>query len=209
MDGRLKETVENAEWEKALKDIIVATTKEKGKATEVVEKKAQAFKKAWALAKKKLAEMEMKLRGMKLKLVKAESLNLAQADEIADLKAALEACEEKWYNEGFADAENSIEPIVLQAPRHGFGEGWMAALQAMGVPVDSPLRNPDQVPFPDPFSLYPRPLGATDEKETPNMRELVRVIDSHMKLVDLEVTSGRHAGAQSTKDVQIQQPPTA
>ena len=192
MDGRLKETVENAEWEKALKDIIVATTKEKGKATEVVEKKAQAFKKAWALAKKKFAEMEMKLRGMKLKLVKVESLNLAQAN-----------------NEGFADAENSIEPIVLQAPRHGFGEGWMAALQAMGVPVDSPLRNPDQVPFPDPFSLYPRPLGATDEEETPNMRELVRVIDSHMKLVDLEVTSGRHAGAQSTEDVQIQQPPTA
>ena len=36
----MKETVENAEWEKALKDIIVATTKEKGKATEVVEKKA-------------------------------------------------------------------------------------------------------------------------------------------------------------------------
>ena len=45
----------------------------------------------------------------------AKSLNLAQVDEIANLKAALEACEEKWYNEGFMDAENSMEPIVYQA----------------------------------------------------------------------------------------------
>ena len=80
------------------------------------------------MAKKRLTEMDVKLAGMELKLAKAESLNLTQANEIADLKAALEACEEKWYNEGFADAENSVEPIVYQARRHGFGEGWMAAL---------------------------------------------------------------------------------
>ena len=35
--------------------------------------------------------MEAKLGGVELKLAKAESLTLAQADEIADLKAALEA----------------------------------------------------------------------------------------------------------------------
>ena len=57
----------------------------------------------------------MKLGGTELKLAAAKSLNLAQVDEIADLKAALEACEEKWYNEGFMDAENSMEPIVYQA----------------------------------------------------------------------------------------------
>ena len=72
--------------------------------------------------------MDMKLGGTKLKLAEADSLNLAQADEIADLRAALEAWEEKWYNEGFADAENSMEPILHQAQRHGFREGWMAAL---------------------------------------------------------------------------------
>ena len=48
-------------------------------------------------------------------MAEAKSLNLAQADEIDDLKAALETCEEKWYNEGFVDAENSVEPIVHQA----------------------------------------------------------------------------------------------
>ena len=41
------------------------------------------------------------------------------------------------------------------------------------------------------------------------MRELVQAIDSHVELVDLEVTSGPHVGAQSTEDIQIQQPPTA
>ena len=39
------------------------------------------------------------------------------------MKTALEACKEKWYNEGFADAENSVEPVVYQAQLHGFGEG--------------------------------------------------------------------------------------
>ena len=143
MDDRLKEAAEDADWEKALKDVTVAITKEKGKAVEVAKKKAHAFEKARALVEKRLMEMEVKLGGIELKLVEEESLNLTQADEIADLKAALEACEEKWYNEGFADVENSVEPIVYQARKHGFREGWMAALQAMEVPNDSPLRNPD------------------------------------------------------------------
>ena len=67
------------------------------------------------VVEKKLTEMEVKLGGMELKLAGVESLNLAQADKITDLKTALEACEEKWYNEGFADAENFIKPIVHQA----------------------------------------------------------------------------------------------
>ena len=72
------------------------------------------------MAEKRMIELEMKLRGTELKLAKVESLNLAQADEISNLKAALEACENKWYNEGFADAENSVEPVIRQAQRHAF-----------------------------------------------------------------------------------------
>ena len=78
---------------------------------------------------------------MDLKLAKAASLNTTQVEELANLRAALEACEEKWYNEGFADVENSAEPVVNQARRLGFEAGWFAALQAMGVPEDSPLRD--------------------------------------------------------------------
>ena len=72
-------------------------------------------KKAKVLAEKKSTELEMKLGETELKLVEAKSLNLAQADKLADLNAALEACENKWYNEGFADAENFADQVVCQA----------------------------------------------------------------------------------------------
>ena len=45
-------------------------------------------------------------------MAEVESLNLVHVDEIADLKVALEACENKWYDKGFTDAENSVEPII-------------------------------------------------------------------------------------------------
>ena len=95
IDKRLKEFAKDVEWEKALKDVAIATMKEKGKATEAAEKKAQSMEKARLVVKKKLTEMEVKLGDTELKLAEAESLNLAQADGIANLKAALEACKEK------------------------------------------------------------------------------------------------------------------
>ena len=139
---RLKELAEDAEREKALKDIANDNVKEKGKATEVTEKKAQSLEKARQLAKKRIAEVEGRLEGVELKLAEANSLNLAQANQIADLKVALEAYENKWYDEGFTDAEKSAKPVVHQARLYGFGEGWLPALQVMGVAEDSPLRDP-------------------------------------------------------------------
>jgi len=56
------------------------------------------------VAEGKLAEAKDRLGGVELKLAEAANLNLAQVDEIADLKAALETCENKWYDKGFADA---------------------------------------------------------------------------------------------------------
>ena len=100
--------------------------------------------------KKRKAEVESRLEGIELKLTKANSLNLAQADQIANLKVALEACKNKWYDEGFVDAEKSAELVVHQAQLHGFGEGWLAAFQVMGVAKDSPLRDPSQIPYPTP-----------------------------------------------------------
>lgn len=93
-----------------------------------------------------MAETKIKLGGIELKLAEAESLSLAKIKEIAELKVALEATKDKWYNTGFTDAENSVEPIIYQSWRCGFDKGWMVALQAIEVPIDSPLRNPDQIP---------------------------------------------------------------
>lgn len=150
INERLKETTEDAEKEKALEGVSISTAKDKSKAVVAAKKKAQEFEKAQALGEKRLMELDVKLRGTELKLAEAESLNLAQVDEITDLKAALEACDEKWYNNGFADAENSIKPIVYKARQHEFEDGWMAVLQAMGVPDDSLLRHLEQIPFPPP-----------------------------------------------------------
>ena len=80
-------------------------------------------------------------------------MNTAQDEELVALKAALEAYENKWYNEGFTNPENSAEPIILEARKLGFGEGWLAALQVLGVPEDSLLRNPGQIPFPSTLPL--------------------------------------------------------
>ena len=116
--------------------------KEKIKVADTVKKKVATAKKARVLAKKRSTKLLAKQNKTDLKLAEAISLNITQAEEFADLRAALEACEEKWYNEGFADAENFAEPVVNQAQRLGFEAGWFAASQAMGVPEDSPLRYP-------------------------------------------------------------------
>ena len=136
-----------------------------------------------------------------LKLVEAVSLNIAQVEELVDLRVALEACEEKWYNERFADAENSVEPIVNQAWRLGFEADWFAALQAMGVPEDSPLRDPGQIPFLSSTLAAQNPLVPTDEEEMASMRELVEQIDAHVELDDMEATSIPYAGDQPSGDL--------
>lgn len=64
----------------------------------------------------------------------------------------------------------------------------MAALQAIEVPNDSPLRNPDQIPYSDPPPSVQNPTGSKEE-DTLSMRELVHEIDSYVKLIDLEITS--------------------
>ena len=139
----MREAIEDDDQEKALKDVTVAIAKEKGKVVVAVKKKANEVERGWVLAEQKLTGMDIMLGGMELKLEEAESLNLAYVDEIADLKVTLEASEDKYYNMGFTDATGSVELIVYQARKHRFEGGLMVALLAMGVPNNSPLRNPE------------------------------------------------------------------
>ena len=124
-----------------------------------------------------------------VKLTEAISLNTSNAEELADLRAALAAAEQKWYNEGFADAENSAEPVVARARNLGFEAGWFAALQALGVPEDSHLRDPGQIPFPSPVAAVQDTPTAIDEEEMASMGELVEQIDAHAEPEDMEATS--------------------
>ena len=118
LDGRVKELTEDVDREKAAQEMVVKTAKEKIKAADSAKKKVAATKKAKSLAEKRSAELLAKQNETGLKLAEAISLNTAHVEELADLRATLEASEEKWYNEGFVDVENSAEPIVNQARRH-------------------------------------------------------------------------------------------
>lgn len=77
---------------------------------------------------------------MELSLAEVESLISARDKEVIDLKVALEESEDKFYDMGFADAESWSEPVMFQSWRYGFGEGWMATVNALGIPEESPFR---------------------------------------------------------------------
>ena len=137
-----------------------------------------------------------------LKLAETESLNTAQAKELADLRAALEGCESKLYNEGFTDAENLVEPVISEARKLAFKEGWFVALQAVGVPEDSPLKDPDHIPLPSlPDATQKTPVVA-DKEETTSLKELVEQINAHAEPIDLEATSNPNAADQHGGNVQ-------
>ena len=49
-----------------------------------------------------------------MKLVQAESVNSAREKEVVDLKAVVKESENKFYDIGFTDVENSSEPIMIK-----------------------------------------------------------------------------------------------
>jgi len=138
-----------------------------------------------------------------VKLAKAASLNATLSEEVADLRAALEACESKWYDEGFVDAEKGVEPVVMQDLQLSFQEGWIAALQALGVPEDSLLRDPGRIPFPDPTPDAQNLAGPNDEEETDSLRELVGQIDAHVEMIRTEATSNPPTDSPSGENVHL------
>ena len=65
----------------------------------------------------------------------------------------------------------------------------MAALQALEVLEDSPLRDPGQIPVPVSVPATQNPAGPNKEEETDSLRELVEQIDAHVEMIKAEVTS--------------------
>lgn len=125
---------------------------------------------------------------MELRLAGAESKISTRDKEVANLKVALEVSEDKFYDIGFANAENSCELVMLQSRHYGFDEGWMAAVGAMGVPKDSPCRDPKQILYTDPPLPPVQNLVHAKDKDSQRMKELVQEINSHAELINLENT---------------------
>ena len=173
MAARARDFAEENEREKGARESAVKTVKEKLKAAESAEKKAAAAEKNRALVEKRCAELLTKQNETEVKLAEAISLNTSNAEELVDLRAALAACEQKWYNEGFTDAKKYAELVVAQARNLGFEARWFSALQALGVPEDSHLRDPGQIPFPSPVTAVQDPPTAVEEEETARDRKSV------------------------------------
>ena len=119
----MKDLTEKVDREKVGREEAAKMAKEKTKSAEATEKRAPTIEKSQVSAEKRSAEMVTKRNETYLKLAKVASLNVTLSEEVANLRAALEACESKWYDEGFADTEKGVEPIVMQARQLSFQEG--------------------------------------------------------------------------------------
>ena len=82
----------------------------------------------------------------------------------------------------------------------------MAALQALGVPEDSPLRDPDRIPIPVSVLAAQNPAGLNEEEETDSLRELMEQIDAHVEMIGAEVTSNPPTEGLQGEDVHSQPP---
>lgn len=140
------------------------------------------------MPKKNATKLETKLREMELRLAGAESKISTRDKKVANLKVALEVSEDKFYDIGFANAENSCDLVMLQSRHYEFGEGWMAVVAAMGMPEDSPFRDPKQILYTDPPLPLVQNLVHTKDEDSQRMKELVQEINSHAELIDLEIT---------------------
>lgn len=64
------------------------------------------------MAEQRVADLKAKLREMEIQLVEGENFVSTRDKEVADLNEALK--ENKFYDIGFADAENSRELIMFE-----------------------------------------------------------------------------------------------
>ena len=81
----------------------------------------------------------------------------------------------------------------------------MAALQALGVPEDSPLKDPGRIPFPNSTPATQNPAGPNEE-ETDSLRELVEQIDAHVEMIEIEATSNPPTNDPSGENVHLPPP---
>lgn len=103
-----------------------------------------------------MANLEGKLGDAEVRLTQVETVISTRDKEIVDLKIVVVQSEDKCYNMGFAKTKSSSKLIMLDSWRHGFREGWMAVVNALGLLEDSIFRDPNKIPYLEP--LHPPPV---------------------------------------------------
>ena len=135
--------MEEADKEKALKQVAESNLNEKTLELNVAKRWATIAEKAQEQAE----DLQGKLGEAEVKLAKVSSIVFACDKELANLKDTMKNCEHVFYNMGFKDDENSVGAIVFQARKFGFAEGWMAMVNAIGLPDTFPFRDATKFPY--------------------------------------------------------------
>ena len=55
---------------------------------------------------------------------------------------------------GFIDAKNSSKLVMFESRHYRFDERWMATVNALDLPENSPFKDPEQMPLPE-FPPHP------------------------------------------------------
>lgn len=147
VEGRLKDAQEEADKEKALKQVVEASLKEKTSGLNVMERYVMTVEKAMEIAEQKANEASSKLGEIDLKLPETANLLFAWDKEFSNYKGGKKAWKQSYYDRDFRHIENSARPMIFQAQKFGFIEGWMVVVNAIGLPTDSPFKSIEQVPL--------------------------------------------------------------
>ena len=123
--------------------------KEKTLELNVMEQRATTTERALELVEQKAEGFQGKLGETEVKLAETTSLISACDKELADLKNMMKTQKQTYYNKGFRDAKNSVGPVIFQAQKFGFMEGWMATINAISLLDTYPFRSADQIPLPE------------------------------------------------------------
>ena len=107
--------MEEADKEKALKQVAEASLNEKTLELNMAEQRATTSEKARELAEQKVEDLQGKLGEAEVKLAKFSSIVSARDKELTNLKETMKNCEQVFYNIGFKDAENLVGAVVFQA----------------------------------------------------------------------------------------------
>ena len=110
-----------------MKDVAKATAKEKVIVAKNAEARARGAERDQAQVEQQRVEAKVKLGEAELRVTGAKRIIIARNKEIAELKAALKESENKYYNMGFNDAENSASLSCSRTRSMGLAkDGWLS-----------------------------------------------------------------------------------
>ena len=124
--GQLEQAHEEADKEKALKQVANSNLQDKILELAQMEQRANATGKARDVAKQKVRLLEGNLKESKVKIAEMKSMVSTQDNETVDLKEIMKNNEQNFYDRRFNDAEHLSQLVVFESCRmlHGRMDGY-------------------------------------------------------------------------------------